>query len=69
MLAFQDFRGERAGDFRTFLTFALPVPIQKEEKKLTQTLIFIFFCGFMKALNAFIKHIKAPQGSENKNLS
>ena len=69
MLAFQDFRGERADDFRIFLTFTQPVPIQNKEKKLTQTLIFIFLCGFMKALNAFIKHIKAPQGSENKNLS
>ena len=42
-------------------------PVQDEEKKLTQIIIFTLLCGaskgFMKALKAFIKSFKAPERS------
>ena len=45
----------------------LPMPIPKEDKKLTEISIFTLLCGaskgFKKTLKAFIKSFEAPQTS------
>ena len=59
--------------FQTFLkmfALTLPVLIPEEERKLTQSFIFILLCGaskdFMMALKAFMKPVEASQSVKIK---
>ena len=51
----------------SFLT--LPVPIQEEEKTLTEIVIFTLLYGASKGFMKPLEPFEAPQRSENKNLS